>query len=209
MVFDEAENRLHAQKGRPRLVPGSAGPDELWRPATSPTSATTTSSLPYTVESLSTRGRVAAARRRRIDAILKRHDYPDAGRPRRSAEAATLAVLLGASLKQRGPLPVADARATGPVSMLLVDFDAPSNLRALARFDEAALAARLASAGAGDLLGEGLSRLHHRARTAYPVALSGRRRARRARACRSAAARLFRALRADSDAGSRSPSARA
>jgi molecular chaperone Hsp33 len=39
--------------------------------------------------------------------------------------------------------------------MLVVDFDAPSNLRALARFDEAALAERLASGGEGDLLGEG------------------------------------------------------
>jgi len=46
-------------------------------------------------------------------------------------------------------------KTSGPVGMLLVDFDAPSNLRALARFDAAALAELPASAGAGALLGEG------------------------------------------------------
>ena len=39
--------------------------------------------------------------------------------------------------------------------MLVVDFDAPSNLRALARFDEKALAKHVASGGDGDLLGSG------------------------------------------------------
>ena len=88
-----------------------------------------------------------------IDAILKRHDYPEPV-SRLLGEAATLAVLLGASLKLEGRFQL-QTKTAGPVGMLLVDFDAPSNLRALARFDAAALAALPASAGAGALLGEG------------------------------------------------------
>ena len=88
-----------------------------------------------------------------IDAIIKRHDYPEPV-SRLLAEAATLAVLLGASLKLEGRFQL-QTKTSGPVGMLLVDFDAPSNLRALARFDAAALAALPASAGAGALLGDG------------------------------------------------------
>ena len=108
--------------------------------------------LPYAVESLSTRGRVVRLGPA-IDAIIKRHDYPEPV-SRLLAEAATLAVLLGASLKLEGRFQL-QTKTAGPVGMLLVDFDAPSNLRALARFDAAALAALPASAGAGALLGEG------------------------------------------------------
>src|SRR5579863_7794055 len=91
---------------------------------------------PYTVEGLFTRGRVARLGPA-LDAILKRHDYPPAvGRV--VAEAATLAVLLGSSLKEHGRFQL-QTRSDGPITMLLVDFDAPSNLRALARFDEAGL----------------------------------------------------------------------
>jgi molecular chaperone Hsp33 len=105
---------------------------------------------PYTVEGLFTRGRVARLGAT-LDAILKRHNYP-APVARLTAEAATIAVLLGSSLKQQGRFQL-QTQSDGPVSMVLVDFDAPSNLRALARFDEKALAARLASGG--DLLGKG------------------------------------------------------
>jgi molecular chaperone Hsp33 len=108
---------------------------------------------PFTVEGLSTRGRVARLGPT-LDAILKRHDYPPAvGRV--VAEAATLAVLLGASLKEQGRFQL-QTQSDGPVGMVLVDFDAPSNLRALARFDATALEARLAVSGdRGDLLGKG------------------------------------------------------
>ncbi len=105
---------------------------------------------PYTVEGLSTRGRVARLGPA-LDAILKRHDYPPAVN-RLVAEAATLAVLLGSSLKEQGRFQL-QTQSDGPVGMVLVDFDAPSNLRALARFEEKAVEARLA-AGA-DLLGKG------------------------------------------------------
>jgi len=105
---------------------------------------------PYTVEGLFTRGRVTRIGAT-LDAILKRHNYP-APVARVTAEAAAIAVLLGASLKQQGRFQL-QTQSDGPVSMVLVDFDAPSNLRALARFDEKAVAARLAIGG--DLLGKG------------------------------------------------------
>ena len=108
--------------------------------------------LPYTVESLSTRGRLVRLGAA-IDAILKRHAYPEPiGRV--VGEAAALAVLLGSTLKLDGRFQL-QTKTEGPLHMLVIDFDAPSNLRALARFDEAALAKRLASGGEGDLLGKG------------------------------------------------------
>jgi molecular chaperone Hsp33 len=103
----------------------------------------------YTVEGLATRGRVARLGGA-LDAILKRHDYPPAVN-KLVAEAATLAVLLGASLKEEGRFQL-QTQSDGPVSMLLVDFDAPSNLRALARFDAKAVEGRPAGA---DLIGKG------------------------------------------------------
>ena len=100
----------------------------------------------FTVEGLFTRGRVAKLGPA-LDAILARHDYPPAI-ARLVAEAATLAVLLGSSLKEEGRFQL-QTKGDGPVSMLLVDFDAPSNLRALARYDSDAVEA------GGALLGKG------------------------------------------------------
>jgi molecular chaperone Hsp33 len=118
---------------------------------------------PYTVEGLSTRGRVARLGPA-LDAILKRHDYPPAVN-KVVAEAATLAVLLGSTLKEQGRFQL-QTRSDGPLSMVLVDFDAPSNLRALARFDEQAVAQ---AASGQDLLGKG-----HLAFTIEPAGLSSR-----------------------------------
>jgi len=117
----------------------------------------------YTVEGLATRGRVARLGPA-LDAILLRHDYPPAV-SRVVAEAAALAVLLGASLKEEGRFQL-QTQSDGPVSMVLVDFDAPSNLRALARFDAAAVEARPVGA---DLLGKG-----HLAFTIEPGGLASR-----------------------------------
>jgi molecular chaperone Hsp33 len=115
----------------------------------------------YTVEGLFTRGRVAKLGPA-LDAILARHDYPPVI-AKLVAEAATLAVLLGSSLKQEGRFQL-QTQGDGPVSMLLVDFDAPSNLRALARFD-----AKAVEAHKGDLLGKG-----HLAFTIEPNGLASR-----------------------------------
>ena len=119
---------------------------------------------PYTVEGLFTRGRIARLGSV-LDAVLKRHDYPPAV-ARVVGEAATLAVLLGAALKEQGRFQL-QTQSDGPVSMVLVDFDAPSNVRALARFDEKAVEARLAIGD--DLLGKG-----HLAFTIEPDGLSSR-----------------------------------
>ena len=106
--------------------------------------------LPFAVESLSTRGRLVRLGPA-IDQLLKRHDYPEPI-SKLVAEAVTLAALLGSTLKLEGRFQL-QTKSDGPISMLLVDFDAPSNLRALARFDRAKLA-RAEEAGE-DLLGNG------------------------------------------------------
>ena len=105
--------------------------------------------LPFAVEALSTRGRLVRLGPA-IDLLLKRHAYPEPV-SKLVAEAVTLAALLGSTLKLEGRFQL-QTKTDGPVSMLLVDFDAPSNLRALARFD----GARVAQTRAGeDLLGGG------------------------------------------------------
>jgi molecular chaperone Hsp33 len=106
--------------------------------------------LPFAVKSLSTRGRLVRLGRS-IDLLLKRHEYP---KPvsKLVAEAVTLAALLGSTLKTSGRFQL-QTKSDGPVSMLLVDFDAPSHVRALARFDRGRL--ERAWEGSGDLLGPG------------------------------------------------------
>ena len=104
--------------------------------------------LPFAVETLSTRGRLVRLGQA-IDYLLKRHAYPEPV-SRLVAEAVTLAALLGSTLKLEGRFQL-QTKSDGPVSMLLVDFDAPSNFRALARFDEQ----RVERAASGDLLGRG------------------------------------------------------
>ena len=105
--------------------------------------------LPFAVEALSTRGRLVRLGPA-VDRLLKRHDYPEPV-SKLVAEAVTLAALLGSTLKLEGRFQL-QTKTDGPVSMLLVDFDAPSNFRALARFDKT----RVAQVGPGeDLLGRG------------------------------------------------------
>ena len=155
----------------------------------------------YTVEGLATRGRVARLGAA-LDAILKRHDYPPAVN-KLVAEAAALAVLLGASLKEEGRFQLADAErrprldAAGRFRRALE----PARAGALRR--QGALEAR---ARRRRPAGQGLSRLHHRARRPR-LALSGRGRARRPRPAGGGGG-IFRQVRADPDAGASSPSAR-
>jgi molecular chaperone Hsp33 len=106
--------------------------------------------LPFAVESLSTRGRLVRLGSA-IDQLLKRHDYPEPV-SKLVAEAVALAALLGSTLKLDGRFQL-QTKTDGPVNMLLVDFDAPSNLRALARFDRARV--ERAAQASGDLLGHG------------------------------------------------------
>ena len=77
-----------------------------------------------------------------LDAILARHDYPEPV-ARLLAEAVTLTVLLGTSLKFTGKF-IVQTQGDGPVDMLVADFTTPDSLRAYARYDERALAEAVA-----------------------------------------------------------------
>jgi molecular chaperone Hsp33 len=128
--------------------------------------------LPFAVEPLDLRGRVVKLGGS-IDDILSRHGYP-LPVAQLVGEAAALTVLLGSSLKIEGRFQL-QTRSDGPVGMLVVDFDAPDKLRALARFD----AGRLNGiAEAGTLLGHGhlaftIDQGHEASRYQGIVALEG------------------------------------
>lgn len=110
--------------------------------------------VPFTVPDLDVRGRVVRLGAS-IDTILGRHDYPEAV-SRVLGEAAALTVLLGTALKFEGRFQL-QTKSDGPISMMVVDFNAPDVYRAVAHFDQAKLDEAI-GAGAlstGDLLGEG------------------------------------------------------
>jgi molecular chaperone Hsp33 len=109
--------------------------------------------LPFAVEPLDVRGRIVRLGAS-VDAILSRHAYP-APVSRVLGEAAALTVLLGSSLKFEGRFQL-QTKTDGPIEMIVVDFDAPDRLRAMARFDKDKLDA-LGSGNikTGDLVGSG------------------------------------------------------
>ena len=88
--------------------------------------------LPFQVEPLDVRGRVVRLGPS-LDRLLKRHAYP-ALVSRALAEAITLTALMGSALKLEGRFQL-QTRTDGPISMIVVDFDAPDKLRAYAQFD--------------------------------------------------------------------------
>ncbi len=105
--------------------------------------------LPFQVEALDVRGRIVRLGPA-IDTILRRHAYPDTvGRV--LGEAVALTALLGSALKFDGRFQL-QTRSDGPVSMIVVDFEAPDRVRAYAQFD----AERLGEAASpAQLLGHG------------------------------------------------------
>jgi molecular chaperone Hsp33 len=105
--------------------------------------------LPFEVASLDLRGRLTRLGPA-LDDILTKHDYP-APVGKLLGEAIVLATLLGSSLKFDGRF-ILQTQTDGPVSFLIVDFQAPDRLRAYARFD----ATRLKDGqDSGALLGKG------------------------------------------------------
>lgn len=110
--------------------------------------------LPFAAEGLDARGRVVTLGPA-VDSILHRHDYPPAV-SRLLGEAVALTALLGTSLKFQGRF-ILQTQSDGPVGMLVVDFETPDRIRAMARFDRPRVEA--ASAAGADtpeqLLGEG------------------------------------------------------
>src|SRR5476651_771574 len=105
--------------------------------------------LPFEVASLDLRGhltRLGPA----LDDVLAKHDYPPTV-GKLLGEAIVLATLLGSSLKFDGRF-ILQTQTDGPVSFMIVDFQAPDRLRAYARFDAKRLTEGLDS---GALLGKG------------------------------------------------------
>jgi len=105
--------------------------------------------LPFQVAALDLRGRLTRLGPA-LDDILNKHDYPPPV-GKLLGEAIVLTTLLGSSLKFDGRF-ILQTQTDGPVSFLIVDFQAPDRLRAYARFDAARLAPGLDS---GALLGQG------------------------------------------------------
>src|SRR5947208_12783900 len=105
--------------------------------------------LPFEVDALDLRGRLTRLGPA-LDDILTKHDYP-APVGKLLGEAIVLATLLGTALKFDGRF-ILQTQTDGPVSFLIVDYQAPDSLRAYARYD----ASRLAGAkDSGALLGHG------------------------------------------------------
>src|SRR5882724_10611707 len=105
--------------------------------------------LPFEVDALDLRGRLTRLGPA-LDDILTRHDYP-APVGKLLGEAIVLTTLLGSSLKFDGRF-ILQTQTDGPVSFLIVDFQAPDRLRAYARYDATRLTDGLDS---GSLLGRG------------------------------------------------------
>src|SRR4030081_2503333 len=105
--------------------------------------------LPWEVCSSNLRGRLTRLGPS-LDDILTKHDYP-AAVGKLLGEAIVLTTLLGSSLKFDGRF-ILQTQTDGPVSLLIVDFQAPDRLRAYARVDAARLKPGLDS---GALLGRG------------------------------------------------------
>ena len=158
VVFDEAENRLHAQKGilawclratagEPAAVcsEGSQFGRSTLHIATMNTAPTSTSRSarrrrpPPTTPSCrsrSPRSTCAAAScgsGRRSTTSWRGHDYPPPV-AKLLGEAIVLTVLLGSALKIDGRF-ILQTQTDGPVRMLVVDFTTPGKVRACARFD--------------------------------------------------------------------------
>ncbi|WP_210162140.1 Hsp33 family molecular chaperone [Amorphus coralli] len=110
--------------------------------------------LPFSVNALDVRGRVAHLGPV-VDTVLSRHGYPDTV-ARLLGEALVLTVLLGSALKFEGRF-ITQIQSDGPINLLVVDFRSPERVRAYARFDEAAIAARAEAGTLGfrDLVGTG------------------------------------------------------
>lgn len=112
-------------------------------------------SVPFTLETLESRGRVVRLGPA-LDTIINRHGYPEPV-ARLLGEAIVLTALVGSSLKFEGRF-ILQTRTDGPVSLLVVDLDAPDGLRAYARYDADGIAA-LKDRGTTkpeDLLGKGV-----------------------------------------------------
>ncbi|KIZ48173.1 MULTISPECIES: Hsp33 family molecular chaperone [Rhodopseudomonas] len=105
--------------------------------------------LPFEVAALDLRGRLTRLGPA-LDELLDKHAYP-APVAKLLGEAIVLTTLLGSALKFDGRF-ILQTQTDGPVSLLIVDFQAPDRIRAYARFDKDKLTPGLDT---GALLGHG------------------------------------------------------
>lgn len=105
--------------------------------------------LPFEVSPLDLRGRLTRLGPA-LDELLDKHDYP-APVAKLLGEAIVLTTLLGSALKFDGRF-ILQTQTDGPVSLMIVDFQAPDRMRAYARFDAEKLMPGLTTA---QLLGKG------------------------------------------------------
>jgi molecular chaperone Hsp33 len=105
--------------------------------------------LPFEVAPLDLRGRLTRLGPA-LDELLDKHNYP-VPVAKLLGEAIVLTTLLGSALKFDGRF-ILQSQTDGPVSLMIVDFQAPDRIRAYARFDAAKL---VAGQSTGDLLGKG------------------------------------------------------
>src|ERR1700743_2440303 len=105
--------------------------------------------LGFEVASLDLRGRLTRLGPG-LDALLAKHNYPPPV-AKLLGEAIVLTTLLGSSLKFDGRF-ILQTPTGGPVSVLIVDYQAPDRLRAYARFDAGQIRDGQTS---GQLLGKG------------------------------------------------------
>src|SRR6516162_4741632 len=105
--------------------------------------------LPFEVDALDLRGRLTRLGPA-LDDILTKHDYP-APVGKLLGEAIVLTTLLGSAVKFEGHF-ILQTQTDGPVSFMVVDFQAPDRLRAYARYDASRLKPGADSAA---LLGKG------------------------------------------------------
>jgi molecular chaperone Hsp33 len=105
--------------------------------------------LPFEVAALDLRGRLTRLGPA-LDELLDKHNYPTPV-GKLLGEAIVLTTLLGSALKFDGRF-ILQTQTDGPVSLMIVDFQAPDRMRAYARFDAERLVAGQDSA---TLLGKG------------------------------------------------------
>src|SRR6201986_355478 len=105
--------------------------------------------IPFEVNALDLRGRLTRMGPTLDEILNKRVSPPAVGKL--LGEAIVLTTLLGSSLKFEGRF-ILQTQSDGPVSFLIVDFQAPDRLRAYARYDTRRLSEAKDS---GSLLGKG------------------------------------------------------
>lgn len=110
--------------------------------------------LPFQADGAGARGRLARLGTA-VDDIIAAHDYPDSV-SNYLGEAIALTALIGASLKFNGKL-ILQTKTDGPISMIVVDYTTPGELRGYASFNKAAVA-DLEAQGVEQELGSWLGR---------------------------------------------------